>query len=161
MYCWVNTWSSSGDGCMSFFCFVTRGVLQGCPLSGLIFTWVIEPILRAMEALLEASGRAKIRGCADDIGAVLFYSRSRIRILWEVFDLIEQGGGLKLKPRKCVAVPLWCRLSPHAVEIVRNFIRSIAPLWGDFLVQAKAKYLGYWLGPARSASVNWAGPISK
>ena len=55
------------------------------------FTWVIELILLAKESLLESTGLATTRGCADDIGTLLFDRRKCTPILWEIFDIAERG----------------------------------------------------------------------
>ncbi len=48
-----------------------HGVLRGCPLSGLVLFWVINPLLRNMEALVNARGLGVTRTCADHVGAAL------------------------------------------------------------------------------------------
>eukprot|EP00972_Heterocapsa_arctica_P045683 6741317-Heterocapsa_arctica.AAC.1 len=47
------------------------GVLQGCPLSGLLFAVSLDPYLRWMKHDIEDAGLGVIRACADDIGASL------------------------------------------------------------------------------------------
>ncbi len=39
---------------------ILRGVLQGCPLSGILCSWALDPLLSAMEQLLDvAAGRSR------------------------------------------------------------------------------------------------------
>ena len=123
MYCWVNTWSSGGEGALNFFGFVSKGVLQGCPLSGLLFTWVIEPILRAMEQRLEKTRRAKVRGCADDIGAVVFEIGILVELEIALGLIEEEFSGLATKAEKTVIVP-----APTPFEITTAFSISIVSL---------------------------------
>ena len=103
MYHLTHLWAPGGAE--SFFCWVAAGVLQGCPLSGLLFTWVVAPLLQAMMVLLERPRLAIIRACADDIGAVMPELRS-LMILFDLFLKVEKGAGLRLffAPRRRLAL---------------------------------------------------------
>ncbi len=56
---------------MSFLRWVSSGVLQGCPLFGLLFVFILDPLRRAFEAFnVDEDVEGHItHACADDIGA--------------------------------------------------------------------------------------------
>ena len=142
------------DGTTNFFGFVTRGVLQGCPLSGLLFAWVIQPMLWAIEALIDRPRLAVSRACADDLGAVL--ADFRTLPLLELFETMATVSGLHLKPRKCQIVPLWTEFSTHVIGLLRDLLRQFSPAWCDFHIVKVANYLGFWLGPAANLDTQWS-----
>eukprot|EP00973_Karenia_brevis_P007352 994720-Karenia_brevis.AAC.1 len=51
-----------------FVCILRSGVIQGCPLSGTLFTIVIDIFLEFMYQEIYEKGRGEIAACADDIG---------------------------------------------------------------------------------------------
>jgi hypothetical protein len=51
------------EGVTQLAFWVFSGVLQGCPLSGILFTFVIDPFLRCMKASIQDKGLAQIRAC--------------------------------------------------------------------------------------------------
>ena len=57
------------DGGLIIYLFaILSGILQGCPLSGTLFVFVIDPLLWMFRKQINS---AIIRACADDIGAAL------------------------------------------------------------------------------------------
>ncbi len=91
------------------------GVLQGCPLSGVIFAWRVDPFLAAMNFKADSKHVAITRVCADDVGAPL----RRIEALlacFEVFEVARKVSGFTFNRRTCALVPvsgpsgsIWCR----------------------------------------------------
>ena len=89
-----------------FFDMIHAGVLQGCPLSGLLSTWVLEPMLLALEAKCRRD--TVVRACADDIGAATTRF-DEVVVLESLFSRWSRCSNLRLKPIKCNIVPLWKR----------------------------------------------------
>ena len=52
----LNVALISEEGAAVFFCWIRAGVLQGCPLSGLIFVLVMDPFLSAIQVLIDRMG---------------------------------------------------------------------------------------------------------
>ena len=48
-------------GCLSPLFVAMSGILQGCPLSGLLFAWIMNPFLEAMKAMIDDKGLAMTR----------------------------------------------------------------------------------------------------
>ena len=92
-------------GTFIYLYMIVTGVLQGCPLSGMIFDIGLDPFLRWMEKDIERTGLGTIRACADDIGGSLSCI-SALSALAPVFECAQRVAGLTLKPIKCVIVPL-------------------------------------------------------
>eukprot|EP00974_Lingulodinium_polyedra_P047311 4539119-Lingulodinium_polyedra.AAC.1 len=70
MYYNVGAYVNFPEGYV-FISTVLSGVLQGCPLSGLLFVISIDPFLRKMKADIDIQARDRARACAGDIGAVI------------------------------------------------------------------------------------------
>ena len=156
---YLNASMTSSTLGLSFFCWIMSGVLQGCPLSGLLFVLILDPFLRAIEGQLESPGLALTRACADDIGAVV-YEISTLKIFHALFTILAKIAGLHVKDRKCVIIPIATRFAPHVVELFRDWLCANLPEWGSMAVVASGKYLGFALGPGAGAS-SWSGPIAK
>eukprot|EP00973_Karenia_brevis_P080840 11214995-Karenia_brevis.AAC.1 len=97
--------------------------------------------------------------CADDI-AIVFQSWFDFPLVQDIFALARKVAGLSLKPRKCILVPLSAPLSPHLIEVLRDFMRSSVPEWAEFNIAASAEYLGIWLGPGASTKY-WISQLDK
>lgn len=140
------------------FCWVTAGVLQGDPLSGLLFILCMHPQLHLFKVHIEDKGGGIARACADDIGAVL----AELRWLWKykpIFDLTEKAAGLKVKVKKCNIVPL-VLFSAEIASQIKQWLTRKLPAWADFAVKPTADYLGFCMGPAAGLA-SWDGPLKK
>ena len=104
---------------------IITGVLQGCPLSGLLFAACMDPFLRHIERVTSGSIRIAtpqfayaphhmahthiptciVRACADDVGASMGNISSLVS-LHACYSEMQIVSGLKLKPKKCVIIPL-------------------------------------------------------
>ena len=79
---------------------------------------------------------------------------SHLQALAGIFDEFACISGLYLNIGKTVIVPLF----PYLLFEVRERIARTAPQWTGVAVQAHAKYLGYFLGPAKGEQ-SWAAPL--
>ena len=70
MYTLVRSFARC-DADLYFLFWVMSGVLQGCPLSGMIFAFAIDPLLRKIAAEVDGCGVGSTRACADDVGGAL------------------------------------------------------------------------------------------
>jgi len=125
---------------------ICSGVLQGCPLSGLIFAIVADPGMSAFDEAINKSKVGCVRACADDVGAAL-------KTIWgllpmkDIFDDLEACAGLTLKPKKCVIVPTGEPLSQQVVDFIKGFLNEFLPQWAAFKVASNSTYLGFFMGP--------------
>ena len=90
------------EGLMQHLFRILSGVLQGCPLSGTLFVFVMDPLLWSFRRYLIGS---VTRSCADDIGMAL----RRLEVLALVFELFEVSRLVSLltfRPAKCVPIIL-------------------------------------------------------
>lgn len=61
----MNAAYGTNEGGFTFMFWILSGVLQGCPLSGLIFVLALDPILRSIQALVDQEGLAVTRACVE------------------------------------------------------------------------------------------------
>ncbi len=116
-------------------------------MSGVHVAMCPDPFLRAMAASPDSSGDAVTRACADDIGATIRPIELFIRY-FDVFEIARKTSGLSLKSRKCVLVPVGAAFRLHDVSVIKDWLARFIPSWSDFRIEATARYLGFWLGPA-------------
>ena len=147
------------NGDIRFLYFVQSGVLQGCPLSGMLFAIIFDPFLRHLEAVIDARRQGTSRACADDVGASL-NSLSSLLEIKPCFDAAERLGGLGLKPAKCVIIPTVAILTDELAAKIKEWLNRFLPGWADFRIKATSKYLGFQVGPA-SGSFQWNAAIQK
>jgi hypothetical protein len=121
--------------------------LQGCPLSGTLFVFAIDPLLYKLRLDIEDTGLGHIRACADDVGICL-YKLMSLKQIFNIFDAFRLLSGLSLKPIKSIIVLLACLASKHNCEQVRGWLLHNIPNWVDMSIVNHAKYLGILLGPS-------------
>jgi len=138
---------------------VTRGVLQGDPLSAMFFNLAIDPLLWAFSKIVINPGLGTILACADDIGAAL-QELNTVKAISKVFKTFQRISGLALKPSKCLLILTSVVCSEHNIRIVRQWLRENIPEWADMNISDKGKYLGIYLGP-KAGSVQWIAPVCK
>jgi hypothetical protein len=98
-------------------------------------------------------------GCADDVGAAV-QAFTTLRIFEEIFFGIQAATVLRLKGKKCVLVLLGGPFRLQDAALLREWLVSHLPRRCEFCIEAFAKYLGYWFGPAVT-SENFAAPLLK
>jgi hypothetical protein len=134
---------------------VHSGVRQGCPLSGLLFALCIDVLLDRIDDLLH--GDEAIGAFADDIAVVVenfWITAPAMEVLFTEFRSIS---ALSLNVKKTVMVPLW----PYSDAVnVASLIKEFCPRWADFVIDGKAKYLGFLLGP-KAGEDAWNKPLAK
>lgn len=81
---------------------IESGIRQGCPLSGLLFNLVIDPIVRAIQG---GSGRHNILAFADDLTPIAD-DPDALQQRINTIDTQSTQLGLKLKPTKCMTLHL-------------------------------------------------------
>jgi hypothetical protein len=131
------------------------GVRQGCPLSGLLFAIIMEPILRTVYRALGPYGH--LRAYADDIGIVVHDYFLVTGALGGAFQRIGVASGLFLNVGKTIFIPLW-HVASYAQ--IRKTITELWPPWGKILLANCGKYLGFLLGPG-GRELMWKKVIAK
>ena len=127
------------------------GVRQGCPASTSLFVIATDPIIRAL--CLRVPRPGLVRAYADDIAIVLTNLWKQAQPIASLFQDVAAVSCLKLKPKKCVLMPLW-KFQPGTF---RNLLMEHESRWGGFAISTSGKYLGYWIGPG-AADSSWKGP---
>ena len=136
---------------------IISGILQGCPMSGTIFAWCLNPCLNNMVRAVQGNGL--VRACADDIALVLRSLRFII-VIAAVYRVIGELTLMQVKPKKCVIIPVAVALSPEVKDCIQLWLARKVPEWKKFRIEGSGKYLGAWLGPA-SADKRWGSVEAK
>ena len=138
---------------------VLRGILQGCPLSGLLFAIAIDPILRMGHARIDVKLGGTLRACADDIAAVV-RRLEHLRPLLDIFRTAELVATLQLNHKKCVIIPVGEIFNAAVVKRIVEWLAQSCPQWEHFEICEVGEYLGIWIGPAAKGHT-WAKVLKK
>ena len=131
------------------FVFVAEsGVMQGSPLSSLIFVLVTDCINRHLATLIGINDL--LLAYADDLALVIEQFSDHGVTLAEAFDFISSICALRLNANKCVCIPL-CNIDRW--YSYQHYLSSI-PSWCDFNIKDHGKYLGFFVGPG-ALSCEW------
>lgn len=111
------------NGMMSPFFTVSRGTRQGCPLSPLLFTMVLEPLaikIREDPNILGLKGvdketEQKLMLYADDILLLMSEPATSLPLLMEVIESYSVVSGYKINWRKSEAMPITRTCYSHMV----------------------------------------------
>ena len=123
---------------------IESGVMQGDPLAGILFVFILDPVLYLLYNTFEGPGHGYCRACADDIGVVL-KDLSGLRPLSEAFNIIKQATALTSNIPKCILIPLNDTLT---YDFLYMWLRSNTPSSDSMHVDIFGEYLGILLGPA-------------
>lgn len=128
---------------------ICSGIRQGCPMSGSLFAIALDPLIRWSIANQFLSS-ARIFAYADDLAAVFRNVFMQIPVFMSALGRWAGVSGLALKPRKCVAIPLW--EGPH--DAAQDLLEAHG-LPGIRVAKA-ARYLGVEVGP-QASQTQWGG----
>ena len=147
------------EGKLSFLFSVKCGVLQGCPLSAVLFNFAMDPFLWICKRLIKDQGLGKVLACADDIGASL--CRFRLPIpLHSAFTRFQRISGLTLHSKKCVLILDSCVASKTNIDRVKSWLSRNIPDWIHISVVNASVYLGIHLGPS-ATKLQWLNALMK
>jgi hypothetical protein len=141
------------DNDLLFLYWILSGVLQGCPLSGMLFAFAIDPFLRKLSSEVDDAGVGCTRACADDVGGALACI-GVLPIYKSTFDLAATLANLTLKPKKCVLIPIAAQFNAETVGKVKAWLLNNLPEWKDFNILPFGTYLGFQIGP-KAAATQW------
>ena len=142
------------DGTLLYAFLSAAGVRQGCPLSSALFVVITDPILRAIFRSIPP--HCMVREYADDLAVILNDFWRQAPAVAEVFNEVALISCLVLNGRKRVIVPLW----RYQEKSLRSLLIELVPLWRNFIIDTKAKYLGDYIGPG-GCDAGWNGAMSK
>ena len=134
------------------------GIMQGCPLAGLCFVVLFNPVLIFFGTILRDMD--KIFACADDL-LFLLASISRLALLQEAFRFIALATCLQLNLAKCAIIPLWRKFDYHTAEICKQEVCTLAPSWRGVPVVGSSTFLGCPWGPSATDEDWWRAPMAK
>lgn len=155
LYFDVSTMLKVGGG-LSQPVSVRRGIRQGCPLSGMLYSLAIEPLLRQLginlDGLLikEQKVKPKFSAYADDI-TVFIKSKRDVFVLEEVLKKYENASLAKVNWEKSEGFILgnWSEEEP---PVLPGSVK-----WG----KEGLKILGVYLGIDNYIQKNWEGMYDK
>jgi len=146
--CWIRMQGQDFPG----FC-MHGGVRQGCPLSPLLFAVCVDILLRT---IVHELPDCICRAFADDIAAVITDWDSQGPILERIFWDFQLISNLGLNVNRTICIPLWC----HGKEEIQGLLAQQVPTWAQIHLDTKGKYLGFIIGPGKSAG-SWDKPFKK
>lgn len=137
---------------------VSRGIRQGCPLSGLLYSLAIEPLLGHLRKHLTGitapgcplSPPVKLTAYADDV-TVVIRNDNDIAVLLSALDLFGRATSASVNWDKCTSLLLgdWADTPPP--KLPKTCV------WG----KGGFKILGVFLGSDKYMAKNWEGLLDK
>lgn len=117
----------NGDLCAPFKVF--RGISQGCPLSGMLYSLAIEPLLVQLRAKLQGitipdcNSSVKLSAYADDV-ALLIGSQGDVDTMTKVFNDFNSLSSAKVNWGKSVALLAgkWPDGTPRRFNVVQGWV---------------------------------------
>jgi len=154
------------------------GVLQGCPLAGLLFALSLDPFLNEFDGRIQAPSLGIVCACADDIG-LAFLSIMSVVVIFDIFLRAVLLAHLFLKTLKCTLVPVspglplsfipsehgprfWPRSATFEVMCCwcSLWLEQFILVWRGFQVNNEALFFGAYLGPGAGV-LQWASSTAK
>ena len=136
---------------------ILSGILQGCPGSGTIFTWCLDPFLFC---ILDGLGKdGLVRACAGDVSVAVKSLRTSAKVEG-TYRLIQRLTLLQVKPKKCVIIPTRDVVTPELRENIREWLRRWIPAWSEFAIEGRGKLLGVVIGPS-AGGFQWLAAEAK
>ena len=127
-----------------------RGVMQGCPASGLLFVMTFDPIFRWLQnavTLRDPSLRDSLQPAAcpnaDDFAEAAKSFRALMPAISPAFETIDSITGMNLNHRQSC----WVQYGNDTCE---QLVDWVATNWGEFRemkISKVAKYVGTMIGP--------------
>lgn len=134
---------------------VGRGIRQGCPLSGQLYSIAVEPFLclirKKLAGLQVGDTLIKVSAYADDLTVVICHEQD-VSSLSDALQVYEMATSAKLNWSKTEA--LWCGSGSRDVPL------PTLP-GGIKWSRTGLKFLGVWLGNDEVKARNWEGIVEK
>ena len=131
-----------------------RGVRQGCPASGYLFTMSFDPVFRWLityvlppEAHRPCFQHRTAFAHADDLALANAYLRESLPIVAGAFATIDQVTGVRLNYRECH----WIQYGNMSSRQLAAWISAHVPVFQQMQINNYAKYLGVMIGPGGAA----------
>ena len=138
---------------------ILAGILQGCGLSGSLFALAFDPFLVVLEESIDSRKVGQTRTCADDVGSVS-KALGHLKRIAIVFGWASECASLNLNLSKTILIPLGATCNASLIKAIRDWLELHLPSWAQIIIQAKAKYLGFLLGP-EAGLFSWKNAFCK
>ncbi|KAI4885436.1 hypothetical protein NFI96_003951 [Prochilodus magdalenae] len=142
-------------GVLSLPVLVSRGIRQGCPLSGQLYSIAAEPLLcllrKRLSGLQTGASLVQVSAYADDL-TVVIRGEQDVESLKEALHVYSRATSAKLNWAKTEA--LWCgsQSTGHMLPLLPGGVQ-----WS----RTGLKVLGVWLGTDEVKERNWEGVVEK
>lgn len=134
-----------GAASQAFLFYIWAGVLQGCPLSGILFAVAVNPLVIATSKF-DTRTNSVTKWFADDCASVMDHPK-RLLDIKALFDHMVPLTGLKLKASKFVVIILG-EGGEATRSSIQDWMQEWTKEWAGAKVDFCGKYLGAWIGPA-------------
>ena len=142
---------------------MARGVRQGCPASGFLFTMAFDPIFRWLQDAIiprKPNGQDFLQPAqcayADDLAVAALSFRDLMTALAPAFHSVDHTGGLNLNHRKCC----WVQYGSESRESLLNWLSDNCEEFREMQIVRFAKCVGTMSGPDGHMH-RWTAPRKK
>ena len=137
---------------------VTSGVGQGCTSASTLFVIGAEPIIRAIQGIIDVSKHETLVAFADDL-ALCLASGGQVLRLGDLLFLVRSASALSLQPQKSQLVPIGFSVRyPEDVRCDEMFANTE---WKEAQFLAAATITGVLVGPGATSESALEAPIKK
>ena len=133
---------------------ITSGIKQGCPMSGSVWRFVFDPIIRALVELVGEAG--SLSAVADDIGVSVGDSIRALLVLVPILGPMKAATCLKLSWKKTHIA----NFSKFSIFKPKKQIEEAVPLALGAEICYFARCLGFLVGPCAKGHA-WEAPCRK